>query len=105
MLQELDRNPVGVAQVQREPPTKGTPWDLDGLLASQERDSAESLDVSMNVVGRQTQVRVADVVRLHVDPLAGRNQVFDELEYTPTREVPEGRLDLDSFVSDDLADV
>jgi hypothetical protein len=52
MLQELDRNPVGVAQVEREPPTKGTPWDLHGLLASQKRDTAKSLDVTMNVVGR-----------------------------------------------------
>ena len=105
MLQELDRNPVGVAQVEREPSTEGTPWDLDGLLASQKRDTAKSLDVSMNVVGRQAQVRIADVVRLHVNALAGRSQVLDELEYTPTRKVPERRLDFDAFVSDDLADV
>ena len=105
MLQELDRNSVGVAQVEGEPPTKGTPWDLDGLLASQKRDTAESLDISVNVVGRQTQMRVADVVRLHVNALAGRNQVLDELEYTPSRKVPKRRLDFDAFVSDDFAHV
>jgi hypothetical protein len=104
-LQELDGNAVGVAQVERESPTEGTPRDLDGLLASQKRDATKSLDVSMDVVGPQTQVRVADVVRLHVSALAGRNQVLDELEDAPARKVPERRLDLDAVISDDLADV
>jgi hypothetical protein len=50
-------------------------------------------------------VRVADAARLHVNALAGRNQVLDELEYTPTRKVPERRLDFGVLISDDLADV
>ena len=47
----------------------------------------------MEVVGDERQVRVADVVGLHVDRLVRRIVVLDQLEREPAGQIEERRLD------------
>src|SRR6185295_13369488 len=78
-LDQLDGDAVRVADARGIPALVGPPLDQHRIVAAQVGTAPETLERLMQVIGLKRQVRVSDVVGLHVDELVRWAVVLNEL--------------------------
>src|SRR5581483_6147131 len=105
-LDQLDRDPVGIAQVAHLAAAVRPPRNIDGALGAElGTDRTQALEVGVHVLGDQAEVCVPDVVGFEVDPPGAGYDVLEQLEDRAAGKAPERAVQHDAWVPEHVSDV